>query len=94
MVAKLVGYDRNEWNDKNTGKPRQCVVLYLVRQPYAGRESRMEGLVCEIRKFFDNACDILPSPLVVGTQYRIMTEKINGFDVCVEFSEVENGDKK
>lgn len=94
MVAKLVGYDRNEWTDKKTGKDRECVVLYLVRQPYAGAEGRIEGLVCETRKFFDNACSILPTSLVVGTQYRIMTEKINGFDVCVEFSEFDTGDKK
>lgn len=95
MVAKLVGYDRNEWTDKNTGKDRRCIVLHLVRQPYPGAESRIEGLVTETRKFFDGACDILPNPLVVGTQYRILTEKINGYDYCVEFSKIDDsGDKK
>lgn len=94
MVAKLVGYDRNEWTDKKTGKDRQCCVLYLVRQPYAGAEDRTEGLVCEVRKIWDKSCTILPNPLSVGTQYRILTEKVGGFDVYVEFSEVDTGDKK
>lgn len=90
MIAKLVGYKRVDWTDKNDGKDRHMVSVYLARSPYDGIEDNVEGLVVEERSFYDRGISILPDPLVVGKEYQILSERVGKYDVVVQFSAIDS----